>query len=417
MPDDANDDPRNNRVAAGGQHEVSLSIAEGMAGIDRESWNAVANPAGLPYDPFLDWDFLEALEATGCASPHTGWTPRHILVRDTEGHLLGAAPVYVKPHSRGEFVFDHAWADALERAGGRYYPKLLCAVPFTPATGRRLLALTGPHELAVKRLLIETAIQLCQTSNLSSAHFNFLGTDDATLAESVGLLPRTDQQYHWFNRGYQSFDDFLGALSSRKRKMLRKERAAAESDVTIKRLSGPDLRTEHWDAFFKFYMNTGNRKWGSPYLNRDFFQLLHERIAHRVLLVLAYNDGEPIAGALNLIGSDTLYGRYWGRTVDIPFLHFEVCYYQAIEHAIDAKLDRVEAGAQGDHKLARGYEPVTTRSAHWIAHPGLREAVARYLDSEREMVEDNIETLAAYTPFRKDARSLEEAARNAEEEF
>jgi predicted N-acyltransferase len=381
--------------------EVSLSIVDGLGKVDRAAWNAVANPLGLPYDPFLDWDFLEACESAGCATPRTGWSPRHVLAHDAAGRLIGAAPLYLKSHSRGEFIFDHSWADALERAGGRYYPKLLCAVPFTPVTGRRLLAKPGPHALAIQQMLAGAIVQTAADSKVSSVHFNFLDEPTWAYLGSEGLLLREDQQFHWINRDYKSFDDFLGALSSRKRKMLRKERIAAQEGLTFERITGADLKPQHWDAFFKFYMDTGGRKWGSPYLNRAFFALLHERMGDKAMLVLAMDGKRAIAGALNMIGSDTLYGRYWGRVVDRPFLHFEVCYYQAIDFAIERGLSRVEAGAQGEHKLARGYEPQLTRSAHWIAHPGLRDAVARYLDSEREAVEEGIDHLAAFSPFRK----------------
>jgi len=379
---------------------LSLSIAEAMGDVNRAQWNAIANPPGERYDPFLDWDFLEACESTGCAQPETGWTPRHMLAHDQSGKLVGAAPLYLKAHSRGEFVFDHSWADALHRAGGRYYPKVLCAVPFTPVTGRRLLA-DGPNALSIRHALAQAIVEATQQWRTSSAHFNFLDEETWSLLGSSGLLLREDQQFHWINRGYKSFDDFLNALSSRKRKMLRRERREAQEGLEIIRVSGADLRSHHWDAFFEFYMDTGGRKWGSPYLNRQFFEVLHDRMADKCLLILAMQDGEPIAGALNMIGSDTVYGRYWGRAVERPFLHFEICYYQAIDFAIKRGLAFVEAGAQGEHKLTRGYEPRLTRSAHWIGHPGLRSAVANYLDSERIAVEEGIGELQAYTPFRK----------------
>ena len=379
---------------------LQLSVAEAMAAVDRAQWNAIANPPGERYDPFLDWDFLEALEATGCASPETGWTPRHMLAHDAAGNLVGAAPLYLKTHSRGEFVFDHSWADALHRAGGRYYPKLLCAVPFTPVTGRRLLA-AGPNALSIRHALGQAIVESARQWRVSSAHLNFLDEETWRLVGSSGMLLREDQQFHWINRGYKTFEDFLAALSSRKRKMLRRERREAQEELEIIRASGADLKPQHWDAFFRFYMDTGGRKWGSPYLNREFFQLLHERMADKCLIILAMDDGEPVAGALNLIGSDTLYGRYWGREIERPFLHFEICYYQAIDFAIERGLACVEAGAQGEHKLMRGYEPRLTRSAHWIAHPGLRTAVANYLDSERVAVEEGIGELQAYSPFRK----------------
>lgn len=380
--------------------ELSLSVAEDMSAIDRAGWNALANPPGERYDPFLDWDLLEAAESSGCAQPSTGWTPRHMLAHDASGKLVGAAPLYLKMHSRGEFVFDHSWADALHRAGGRYYPKLLCAVPFTPVTGRRLLA-AGPNAPAIRQALAGAIVEVAQQWRVSSAHFNFLEEDAWRALGAQGLLLREDQQFHWLNRGYSSFEDFLGALSSRKRKMLRRERREAQEGLRIVRLTGAELTSAHWDAFFEFYMDTGGRKWGSPYLNREFFTLLHERMADKCLLILAYDVDTPIAGALNLIGSDTLYGRYWGRIVDRPFLHFEISYYQAIDFAIERGLARVEAGAQGEHKLSRGYEPTLTRSAHWIAHKGLHQAVSDYLDREREAVEEGIDELNAYSPFRK----------------
>ncbi len=386
--------------------ELSLSIAESMSAVDRAGWNALANPPGERYDPFLDWDFLEAAESSGCAQPDTGWTPRHMLAHDAAGKLVGAAPLYLKTHSRGEFVFDHSWADALHRAGGRYYPKLLCAVPFTPVTGRRLLA-TGPNAPAIRQAMAGAIVEVAQQWRVSSAHFNFLEEQEWQALGLQELLLREDQQFHWLNRGYGSFEDFLGALSSRKRKMLRRERREAQEGLRIVRLTGAELTTEHWDAFFEFYMDTGGRKWGSPYLNREFFTLLHERMADKCLLILAYDVDTPIAGALNLIGSDTLYGRYWGRSVDRPFLHFEISYYQAIDFAIERGLARVEAGAQGEHKLSRGYEPALTRSAHWIAHKGLRQAVSDYLDREREAVEEGIDELSAYSPFRKGAHPAE----------
>ena len=303
---------------------------------------------------------------------------------------------------RGDDDSVEAVADAYERAGGRYYPKLLCAVPFTPVTGRRLLA-TGPHAQAIRSALASSVVEVGKQSRASSAHFNFL--DEQTWAElgASGLLLREDQQFHWINRGYQSFDDFLGALSSRKRKTLRRERRDAQEGLEIIRVTGDDIREHHWDAFFEFYMDTGGRKWGSPYLNREFFGLLHERMADKCLLILALDQGEPIAGALNMIGSDTLYGRYWGRVMDKPFLHFEICYYQAIDHAIRLGLKRVEAGAQGQHKIARGYLPEAVHSAHWIADPALREPVARYLDQERRAVEEDMGYLTAeFSPFKSE---------------
>lgn len=375
--------------------------AEAMASIQREEWNRLANPADDRYDPFIDWDFLEALETSGCVTEATGWTPLHMLARSASGALVGAAPLYIKTHSRGEFVFDHAWANAFHNAGGRYYPKLLCAVPFTPVTGRRLLACRS-DAARIQHALCRAVADAARHLRASSAHVNFLDEETWRLLGADGLLLREDQQFHWINRGYSSFEDFLAALTSRKRKMIRRERREAQQGLEILRLSGADLRAEHWDRFFDFYMDTGGRKWGSPYLNRDFFELLHQRMADRCLIILALESGQAVAGALNLIGSDTLYGRYWGRSIDRPFLHFEICYYQAIDFAIERGLTCVEAGAQGEHKLVRGYEPRLTRSAHWIAHPGLRAAVADYLNRERAAVEEGISELQAYTPFRRD---------------
>lgn len=381
----------------------SVECVRGLANVPAEDWDALANPAGEPFDPFLTHAFLEALEASGCASPRTGWTPLHLLLRNAAGRLEAAAPLYAKDHSRGEFVFDHAWADALERAGGRYYPKLLCAVPFTPVTGRRLLVRPGSHAPEIRRALARALKEIATVTQSSSIHANFGALSHIQSLLDEGFLPRTDQQFHWINRGYNTFEDFLGALTSRKRKMIRKERAIASEGLTLHKLTGDDISDHHWDAFFRFYMDTGGRKWGSPYLNRRFFSLLHERLAHNCLLIIASDGATPVAGALNLIGSDALYGRYWGRLVDRPFLHFEVCYYQAMEFAIERGLARVEAGAQGEHKLARGYEPIVTRSAHWIAHPGLQDAVARYLERERAAVDDQNRILQDFTPFRKSA--------------
>lgn len=382
---------------------IILSVESGLSHISREDWNGVANPVGEPYDPFLDWDFLEALEATGCAGAATGWSPQHLVARDDAGGLVGAMPLYLKSHSRGEFVFDHAWADAYMRAGGRYYPKLLCGVPFTPVTGRRMLAAPGPQSDAIKDALVATAVKLADENGISSLHINFVDALDWESLAAMGFLKRQDQQFHWLNEGYESFDDFLAALSSSKRKNLRKERAKAQDGVAFEQLTGDALTEAHWDVFFKFYQDTGDRKWGSPYLNRDFFSLFHERMADKILLVLARDaeDRRPIAGALNLIGSDALFGRYWGRTEERPCLHFETCYYQAIDYAAAHGLARVEAGAQGEHKLARGYVPTPTYSAHWIADPGFADAVENYLEMERREVDAHIDYLGQKTPFRR----------------
>ena len=380
---------------------LKLSFASAMAEVDPEEWNAVANPTGVRFDPFLKWEFLDALETSGAATPNTGWMPRHVLIRDGTGRLKAAMPLYGKSHSRGEFVFDHSWADAFERAGGTYYPKLLAAVPFTPVTGRRLLVRPGPDQIRLQTALLSGAIQLAEQNELSSLHINFASPEEATMLSETGLLLRADQQFHWQNRNYESFDDFLADLSSSKRKNLRKERAKAQEGLEFVHLRGEQITEAHLDAFYIFYMDTGARKWGSPYLTRDTFSLLRERMADDLLFILATSDGAPIAGAMNLIGSDTLYGRYWGCTEHRSMLHFETCYYQAIDYAIEHNLTFVEAGAQGGHKLARGYTPVTTYSTHWIAHPGLRHAIADYLEREREAVESDMGYLTERTPFKK----------------
>ncbi len=381
---------------------LKIDFASALEDIPPDAWNAVANPPGLRYDPFLTWEFLESLESSGAATPATGWMPRHVLVRDHDDRLRAAMPLYGKSHSRGEFVFDHSWADAFERAGGVYYPKLLAAVPFTPVTGRRLLVPPGPDETQLKTALLSGAIQLAEANHLSSVHINFPTRGEAEMLTQAGLLLRTDQQFHWENQNYSSFDDFLAELSSAKRKNLRKERARAQDGLAFVHLRGDQITEDHLDAFFLFYIDTGSRKWGSPYLTRKTFSLLRERMADDLLFIFAVEDGEYIAGAMNLVGSDTLYGRYWGCLDHRPMLHFETCYYQAIDYAIEHELQFVEAGAQGGHKLARGYAPVTTYSAHWIAHPGLRDAVADYLERERAAVEADKEYLSERTPFRKD---------------
>jgi len=377
-------------------------IVTSLQEIDPAVWNAVANPDGLPFDPFLSWDFLEALEASGAAIPETGWSPCHVVIEDPSNSIIAAMPLYAKTHSQGEFVFDHSWAEAYERAGGQYFPKLLSAVPFTPVTGRRLLVKPGPDQIRLSNALVSAAIQIAAQNDFSSLHVNFIDPNQAHDLDELGLMIRNDQQFHWRNDGYESFDDFLGALSSSKRKNLRKERAKAQGGLTFKHLSGAEINEQHWDAFFEFYMDTGARKWGYPYLNRETFTLLGQRMSEHILLILAYDGDRPIAGAMNLIGSDTLYGRYWGCTENRPFLHFETCYYQAIDYAIANNLAIVEAGAQGGHKLARGYAPVTTYSAHWIAHKGLREAIGDYLSRERQAVEHENAYLTKRTPFKKD---------------
>lgn len=378
-----------------------ITICQDLSEITPAAWNAVANPTGARYDPFLSWEFLEALERSGAATPQNGWSPCHLLVEGPGDSLRGAMPLYAKTHSQGEFVFDHSWANALENAGGSYYPKLLSAVPFTPVTGRRRLVPDGPDAARIKLALLSGALQLARENDFSSVHLNFLEPAEAEALAETGMLHRTDQQFHWQNADYQSFDDFLAALSSAKRKNLRKERAKAQAGLSFEHISGAAITEAHWDAFFEFYIDTGSRKWGSPYLNRETFSLLSERLADKLLLIFAMEDNRPIAGALNLVGSDTLYGRYWGCLEPLPMLHFETCYYQAIDYAIAHGLTYVEAGAQGGHKLARGYSPVTTHSAHWIAHPGLRDAIADYLERERDAVSSDLDYLKDRTPFRK----------------
>lgn len=354
---------------------------------------------GTPDNPFLEHAFFLALEESGCAVAETGWQPQHILL-SKDDKAVGLMPLFLKSHSQGEYVFDHGWADAFERAGGRYYPKLQSAVPFTPATSPKLLTLENDE--AVRSALLSAASQLASQNNVSSVHATFVTSDDEAIAENSDWLLRNDTQFHWQNHDFKTFDDFLESLSSRKRKTIRKERKnALASGLTIKWHTGADLTEALWDAFFEFYMDTGSRKWGQPYLNRDFFSRISASMADRIVLMFAYDGDEIIAGALNFVGNDTLYGRNWGCNRDVPFLHFELCYYQAIDYAIEHGLKIVEAGAQGEHKLARGYIPSVTRSIHWITHPGLRGAVQDYLEHERMAVLRDQEILSTHTPFRR----------------
>lgn len=363
---------------------------------------ALSTPVPDRHNPFVSHAFLSSLEESGCVSARTGWAPQHLLVEDETGAVLAAMPCYLKNHSRGEYVFDHGWAEAFEQAGGRYYPKLQVSIPFTPVTGPRLLVRPGPKMESAREALVAGALQLCKRREASSLHITFATESEWKYLTKLGLLARNDCQFHWFNDGYSSFEDFLAALSSRKRKILKRERREALDGVEIFRLRGKELTEAAWDAFFAFYMDTGSRKWGQPYLNRSFFSIVSDKMADKIVLVLARRAGRYVAGALNFLGENTIYGRYWGTTESRPFLHFEVCYYQAIEYAIEHKLARVEAGAQGPHKLARGYMPVTTYSAHWIADSGLRRAVADHLVRERAHVAAESEELAALGPFRKD---------------
>lgn len=372
--------------------ELSVSVLPAISDIDPAEWDG----CGADATPFTTHRFLAALEASGSVGQDTGWHPSHLVAR-LDGRVAGVAPCYLKTHSQGEYIFDHAWAEAYARVGGRYYPKLQCGVPFTPVTGPRLIA----QSPAVQGALLQAMAQVAQQNGLSGAHVTFCTEAETRLGEEVGFLTRASEQFHWQNQGYGSFDDFLAQLSSRKRKAIRKERAVAIEGLTIRHLTGADLTEAHWDAFWNFYQDTGSRKWGQPYLTRAFFSLLGQEMADRVLLILAERGGRPIAGALNLLGADTLYGRYWGCVEDVPFLHFELCYYQAIDAAIDRGLARVEAGAQGEHKLARGYSPVPTWSAHYLPNSGFRRAVADFLARERAAVAHEQEYLGALTPFRK----------------
>ncbi len=383
---------------------IEAEVLPRLSAIAPADWDACACPeaadGGRPLDPFTTHRFLAALEDSRSVGPGTGWEPRHLLLR-LEGRPVAVAPLYAKGHSYGEYIFDHAWAQAWERAGGRYYPKLQIAVPFTPATGRRLLLRAGA-DAGLRAALVGAAVRLAERNRLSSLHITFCTAEEADEGARLGLLHRITQQFHWTNAGYGCFDDFLATLSSRKRKNIRRERQTAQGfGGEIVALTGAAIRPEHWDAFWAFYQDTGSRKWGTPYLTRAFFDRLHATMREDVLLVLALRAGRPVAGALNFIGRHTLYGRYWGCLEDHPCLHFELCYYQAIDWAIARGLARVEAGAQGEHKLARGYLPVACHSLHWIADGGFRDAVARYLEAERRAVDQEIEVLTAYGPFRR----------------
>ena len=372
---------------------VTARIAPAVSDLPAAEWDALTDGA----NPFMRHAFLSALELSGSVGGRSGWTPLAVVIEDEAGMLAAALPAYLKQHSQGEYVFDHSWADAWQRAGGAYYPKLQIAAPFTPATGPRLLT----RDPAYAPALLAAAEKLCEMHDLSSAHATFVEPAQIPLFEAAGWLIRSDIQFHWYNRGYASFDDFLAALSSRKRKAIRKERAAAQEGVDIRSFRGNDIRPEHWDAFWQFYQDTGSRKWGRPYLTRAAFVRFGETMGEDIVLMLAFMDGTPIAGALNFLGREALYGRYWGCSLDKPFLHFELCYYQAIDLAIARGLSRVEAGAQGPHKLARGYEPVQTVSAHWIADPGFRAAIEDFLESERAGVAQDQVYLGDRTPFRK----------------
>jgi predicted N-acyltransferase len=384
--------------------DIEISVLNDLSEIAPAVWDACACPeaeaGGRPRDPFTTHRFLKALEDSRSVGAGTGWAPRHLVAR-SDGEVLGVLPLYAKSHSQGEYIFDHNWAHAWERAGGRYYPKLQIAVPFTPATGRRFLTAPG-HESDGMIALMQGALQIADQGHLSSVHATFCTREEAERGASMGLLHRITQQYHWENDAYADFDAFLAALSSRKRKTIRRERRIAEGfGGEIVALTGDAIRPEHWDAFWVFYQDTGARKWGTPYLTRAFFDIAHQVLRDDMLLVLALRDGRPVAGALNFIGRETLYGRYWGAIEQHDCLHFELCYYQAVDFAIKNRMLRVEAGAQGEHKLARGYLPVEIHSLHWIGDPGFSKAVADYLEAERRAVGEDIEVLTSYGPFRK----------------
>ncbi|WP_170346726.1 GNAT family N-acetyltransferase [Ruegeria atlantica] len=386
------------------QAQIEVQALGSLSQISAAEWDACACPeaadGGRPLDPFTTHRFLLALEESGSVGRGTGWQPQY-LTAFLDGILIAAAPMYAKSHSQGEYIFDHSWAHAYESAGGRYYPKLQIAVPFTPATGRRFLVRPGYDRIGMSAL-VQGAVQLAVDNQVSSVHVTFCTEAEALAGEQMGLMPRSSQQFHWMNDGYADFNEFLTALSSRKRKNIRKERAQANGfGGEIHTLTGDDLRPEHWDAFWRFYQDTGARKWGSPYLTRQFFDIVQETMANDMALVLAERDGHAIAGALNFIGRETLFGRYWGCIEHHACLHFELCYYRAIDFAIAHGLARVEAGAQGEHKLARGYLPTRTHSLHWVGDPGFADAVKKYLDAEGRAVGEEIEILTDYGPFRK----------------
>jgi uncharacterized protein len=382
---------------------IEITTHKSLAEIGQADWDACACPesmTGRPHDPFTTYRFLKALEDSRSVGTGTGWQPHYLSARKA-GEVIAVTPMYGKSHSQGEYIFDHSWAQAWERAGGRYYPKLQIAVPFTPATGRRFLTRPG-HEAEGMAALSQGAIQVAAENRVSSVHVTFCTEAETLAGVELGLLPRASQQFHWVDAGYGNFDGFLESLSSRKRKNIRKERAEAQDfGGEIVALTGDRIKPEHWDYFWAFYQDTGSRKWGSPYLTRAFFDRAQAVLRDDILLLLAMRNGRPIAGALNFIGRETLFGRYWGCTEHHPFLHFELCYYQAIDWALAQGLTRVEAGAQGEHKLARGYLPVVTHSLHWIGDAGFRDAVARFLEQEREAVDQEVEVLTRYGPFKR----------------
>ncbi|TKZ21995.1 N-acetyltransferase [Shimia litoralis] len=387
--------------------QVEIQRHHSLDAIGAENWDACACPetfdGGRAFDPFTTYRFLKAIEDSGSVGQGSGWQPQYLSAH-LDGQVIAVAPLYAKSHSQGEYVFDHNWAHAYEQAGGRYYPKLQIAVPFTPVTGRRMLVRPGFESIG-QNAITQGAIQIGTQNEVSSLHLTFCTEDEAEVGRNMGLLHRTGQQFHWVNDAYTDFDDFLASLSARKRKNIRKERAQAQAfGGEIVCLTGADILPLHWDAMWRFYQDTGARKWGTPYLSRTFFDIVRDGLSEDVMLIIALRDGAPVAGAMNMIGRDALFGRYWGCVENHPCLHFELCYYQAIEWAIAENLCRVEAGAQGEHKLARGYLPVATHSLHWMRDAGFSDAVDRYLVAEREAVADEIEVLTDWGPFRKDKR-------------
>lgn len=377
---------------------MKISITDKISSVNARDWNRCATTNGDGFNPFCSHGFLTALEESGCVHANTGWHPQHIILKDQNGIIKGVMPLYLKNHSQGEYVFDHGWANAFEQAGGQYYPKLQSSIPFSPVTGPRLLTQNEDY----KALLLEAAIKHAKRINVSSLHFTFTKDDEIGVMTAQGLLHRQDQQFHWLNQNYKSFDEFLSELSSRKRKNILKERRTAiKNGIEIELLKGNEIKEFHWDHYYGFYLNTSQKKWGRPYLNREFFSLMHQNINNNILLVMAKREGNYIAGALNLIGKNTLFGRYWGATEYHKCLHFELCYYQAIDYAIKNKLNKVEAGAQGDHKIARGYIPIATNSMHWVENPSFKMAIKEFLAQERKAVEREINYLGSFTPFKK----------------
>lgn len=382
-----------------GDTALSARIVENIADIPADTWGKLAGDD----NPFVSHQFLHALEETGCATNEAGWLPQHIVVEETNGNIVAAAPMYLKSHSQGEYVFDHGWAHAWERAGGRYYPKMQVAAPFSPVSGPRLLTGTGPDSDDARLTLLRALETVCKKLEVSSVHVTFCTEREHQIMGIADWIPRVGRQFHWHNRDYKTFDDFLGALTSRKRKMIRKERRqVSDQGIRVRPLTGDEIKPEHWDAFYQFYVDTYDRKWGSPYLTREFFEAAQARLGHKIVLVMADMDGLPVAGALNLRGSNALYGRNWGCLGDFRFLHFEACYYQAIEYAIDNGLSTVEAGTQGPHKIQRGYEPVQTYSGHYIPNESFRDAVAQFCRDEEREVDWEMESYADHLPYRQE---------------